>query len=599
MKKLLLLAAVGMLLAVSCNKGEELARQTEYGDANKAETVFYASTEGTATPGTKVYADEDLRVLWNADDRISIFNKTTTNAQYKFTGGDGDNSGGFEEVQTPKTRAALDHIYAVYPYSSSNAINDSGSQITVNLPAQQAYRAHSFGVGANTMVAVTDGQFLGFKNACGYLRFRFYGDNVSVSSVKLEGNNGEQIAGKAYIAPVVGGVPTLSMDATATSSITMNCTEAVTLGTSSTDFTEFIFVIPPTTFSNGFKVTVTDNNGAVFEKSSSKSLTISRNKIESMGAMKVVPVNRIYTLVTGYDELTEGSEILIVSTPYDYAMGTAKTSQYTWRQQVAVTKSSDKSTITNPSSDVQVFTLQKGSADNTFMLECKNGDFAGQYIGIRTDNGYTTYNYSPWTYLYNCAASSEYATSYELHIEDNYDANITAYNISSKYKYICCDYYNSLFKANDVYVENYAVAIYKLEGSGEGGDQLIIPTPEIHFTSGVNVPVNTGGMIYVGNTQYLPATGGTYTVGVEVLYPKDGGYFQNVIQINGGGTTTISGLTVSWNETKTQLTITLPENTSSSARSAYIDIEYSYYENGWVNLKKRFYIAQSGATAIK
>ena len=449
------------------------------------------------------------------------------------------------------------------------------------------------------MVATSDNMFLGFKNACGYLRFRFYGDNVSVSSVKLEGNNGEQIAGKAYIAPVVGGVPTLSMDATATSSITMNCTEAVTLGTSSTDFTEFIFVIPPTTFSNGFKVTVTDNNGAVFEKSSSKSLTISRNKIESMGAMKVVPVNRIYTLVTGYDELTEGSEILIVSTPYDYAMGTAKTSQYTWRQQVAVTKSSDKSTITNPSSDVQVFTLQKGSADNTFMLECKNGDFAGQYIGIRTDNGYTTYNYSPWTYLYNCAASSEYATSYELHIEDNYDANITAYNISSKYKYICCDYYNSLFKANDVYVENYAVAIYKLEGSGEGGDQLIIPTPEIHFTSGVNIPVNTGGMIYVGNTQYLPATGGTYTVDVEVLYPKDVGYFQNVIQINGGGTTTISGLTVSWNETKTQLTVTLPENTSSSARSAYIDIEYSYYENGWVNLKKRFYIAQSGATAIK
>ena len=200
-----------------------------------------------------------------------------------------------------------------------------------------------------------------------------------------------------------------------------------------------------------------------------------------------------------------------------------------------------------------------------------------------------------WTYFYNeVSFSSDYSSSFSVHLEDNNDANITIANAVSRYKYVSYDGPNRQFKMDNAYLAKYGVSIYKLEGTGEGGDQLIIPTPEIHFTSGVNVPVNTSGMIYVGNTQYLPATGGTYTVDVEVLYPKDGGYFQNVIQINGGGTTTISGLTVSWNETKTQLTVTLPENTSNSERSANIDIEYSYYENGWVNLKKRFYIAQAG-----
>jgi hypothetical protein len=601
MKKLLLLAVAGILLAVSCNKGEELARQTKYGDANKAETVFYATTEGTALPATKIYADEDLRVLWNESDCISIFDNANVNDKYMFDGEDGDNSGSFsleEEGADPSVPAELDHIYAVYPYSAGTQVSVDQSTVTVafELPAEQLYRERSFGLGANTMVAVTDGNFLGFKNVCGYLKFRFYGDNVTVKSVKLEGNNGEKIAGKAVITPSMGSVPTVALDETATGSITMNCAEPVTLGTSSTDFTEFIFVIPPTEFSNGFKVTVTDENDAVFEKATTRSLTISRSKMESMSAMKVTPVPVPepvnYTLVTNYAELTEGSEIIIVSTAYDKAMATEMWSS-PWRKEADITKSSDKTIVENPGVDVQVFTLKKGSADNTVMFECKNGEFAGQYIGAKLTANPTDLS---WEYLFNCtSATTERGISFNVDLQRNGDALIGPFDTQNNYKYMSYEFSNRMFCMEDAYISNYAVAIYKLDGTGEG-DPLIVHEPEIQFTSGVNTPSGYAGMDYVGNTMYLPSAGGTYTVEFEVKYPVEGGYMQNVININGGGYNTIPGLVATMNASENKIVITLPENTDSSIRSAYMIVEYSYKDEAgkWHNIKKWLYIAQSG-----
>ena len=291
MKRLLALAILAML-ALACSK-EDDAPKGAMQQTDGQKTVFYATMEGQGTPGTgtKVYADENLNLLWNENDSITIFNKRTLNVLYIFAGEDGDNSGEFEEVPYSgfATGNNLDHIYAVYPYAKGTKINNDGTNITLNLPSTQAYREHSFGVGANTMVAVTDDYFLGFKNVCGYLKFRFYGDDVNVKSITLEGNNGEKIAGKAVVSPVINGTPTVAMDETATESITLNCADPVTIGTSSTDYTEFIFAVPPTTFTGGFKVTVTTPEGGVFEKTSTRSLTISRNKMESMGAMKVTP----------------------------------------------------------------------------------------------------------------------------------------------------------------------------------------------------------------------------------------------------------------------------------------------------------------------
>ena len=196
-----------------------------------------------------------------------------------------------------RSQELFNAIWAVYPYSSDITINSSGTEISLNLPADQTYRANSFGPGANTMVAVREPILLGdedsdyeFKNACGYLRLKLYGEGVSVSSITLEGKNGEKIAGAATIAQAIGGLPTVTMGSGATTKIKINCPTPVTLGTSAEDATEFNFVIPPVTFTNGFKITIDGTSGGKRGrkvKSTSANIQIERNVRRNMAALSV------------------------------------------------------------------------------------------------------------------------------------------------------------------------------------------------------------------------------------------------------------------------------------------------------------------------
>ena len=252
---------------------------------------FYATIEEPGEPDTRVYANDQLRVRWDAGDHISIFNKTTYNREYAFQGETGDNSGSFKKVPNDDffTGNDLDYIYAVYPYQESTKISDDG-ELTFILPAEQSYRENSFGLGANTMISVTEDNELHFKNLCGYFAIKLYGDNVSVKSISIKGNNNELLAGKATVVAQTDAAPTLQMDpAEATKELTLTCATPVTLGTSAETATTFWFVIPPTTFANGFTLTVTDRNNGSFVKTTSGSLEIKRNILKKSAALEVVP----------------------------------------------------------------------------------------------------------------------------------------------------------------------------------------------------------------------------------------------------------------------------------------------------------------------
>ena len=277
-----------LLFVASCTAEIDQQFSGSRASAPSGKAVFQASVEGCTTPDTKVYADENMKVLWNADDRISIFNMTTGNAQYAFTGEDGDTAGGFEEVGEAEPGSAVDYVYAAYPYQTDATLGTDGV-LTMTFPSVQYYKEHSFGIGANTMVAVTDGTFLAFKNVGGYLSLRFYGDNISVRRITIRGNNGEKIAGQGTIEMPMGGTPTVTMDASGTDAVSVVCDPAVKIGKSAESYTDFWFVIPPVTFEKGFTITAVDNMGGVFTRSTSKSFTVSRNTLDWMNALKVVP----------------------------------------------------------------------------------------------------------------------------------------------------------------------------------------------------------------------------------------------------------------------------------------------------------------------
>ncbi|MBP5391650.1 MAG: hypothetical protein J6Y40_06210 [Bacteroidales bacterium] len=296
MKKYILLFALAAFAFASCSKEDQTPEEKVSLKKYILPDIIYAGTETNTQTGTKTYWGNNLKVLWNANDLISAFFYNTQNLKFRFKGADGDASGEFQQIDERQGDTPLNVIWAIYPYSSDIVLNSAGTGISLNLPADQTYRVNSFGPGANTMVAVRepmideDDRSLEFKNACGYLRLKLYGEGISVSSITLEGKNGEKIAGAATIAQAIGGLPTVTMGNGATSKIKINCPTPVTLGSSAEDATEFNFVIPPVTFTNGFKITIDGTSGGKRGrkvKSTSANIQIERNVRRNMAALSV------------------------------------------------------------------------------------------------------------------------------------------------------------------------------------------------------------------------------------------------------------------------------------------------------------------------
>ena len=272
---------IAAALVASCSIQEDNFIVPEPGN-----TVFHARFEQPAEEGTKVYVNEDLQLRWTAEDRVSVFNKTTANQEYIFAGQTGDGEGDFNPVDNGQagTGNAIEHVVSVYPYQDASIADNEA--VTLTLPAVQAYAANSFGPEANTMVSVTADEELLFKNVGGFLKLSLYGEGVKVSSITLKGNKGEKIAGNATVTMPLGGVPSVSMASDATTSITLNCAEPVALGATAAESVDFWFVVPPVEFKEGFTVNVV-HQGGMSVKTTDKDIIIVRNKLSKMAPVEV------------------------------------------------------------------------------------------------------------------------------------------------------------------------------------------------------------------------------------------------------------------------------------------------------------------------
>ena len=258
----------------------------------QGEDTLPARIECPSESGTKSYVSADLGVLWDESDAASVFKYITVNQKYVYSGEAGTNDGGFTKSSSSSgSGSPLDYVYAVYPYSSGITMSDEGRIANVQMPRIQSYRELSFGKEANVSVSCSESSELYFKNLCGYLRLRLYGNDVTVSKITLEGNNGEALSGKASVSVTPGSDPSLSFSTSGSyTDIVLDCPSGVRLGTSAGNATDFWFVIPPTSFSKGFKITAQEfDSNATFQKKASASFTIERNLLKNMAALEVVP----------------------------------------------------------------------------------------------------------------------------------------------------------------------------------------------------------------------------------------------------------------------------------------------------------------------
>ena len=284
MKRFLLFFVAALLFVACDNKFED------EGNTIQRVSTLPTLTAEFAEDATRTYVKDNSYLRWHEGDLISAFVGNSRNSKYIFDGKTGDNSGEFEPVSSNSSGEVYDlnRNCALYPYDEDATV-DSGGSISCSLPAVQEYAEESFGKGANTMVAVTknvDDTFLAFKNACGYLKIKLYG-NATVESIELKGNNGEKIAGEVCIITNYGSAPVVKWYA-GTDSITLDCGEGVKLSTDAENPTEFWFVVPPTEFSKGVTIVATDIYGATFEKSTNKKVTITRNEIQPMAAVETI-----------------------------------------------------------------------------------------------------------------------------------------------------------------------------------------------------------------------------------------------------------------------------------------------------------------------
>ena len=282
----LMLLATFLLGACSKKSMEHHAVQTEPTRLSDLSAIF-------SEDQSRTYVENNKYLRWHEDDRLTAFYGNTKNRQYKFNGMTGDNNGSFSHVPSGdlETGNTFDRIYAVYPYDETAAITDEGT-ISLTLPAVQLYAENSFGKGANTMIAVTESRedtFLAFKNACGYLKLKLYNvDGATIKSIEVKGNNGEKIAGAATATIAFGEAPIVAMADGATDTITIDCGDGVSLGTTAETATEFWVVIPEMTFTAGFYITITDlNNGKSFIQTEN-SIAITRNAIQPMAVRECV-----------------------------------------------------------------------------------------------------------------------------------------------------------------------------------------------------------------------------------------------------------------------------------------------------------------------
>ena len=164
---------------------------------------FYATMEGT---DSRTYVDGQIRMRWHADDRITIFKKETYNREFKFAGKTGANAGGFKQVSVDDDfyfGYPVNANYAVYPHSTDTELDETDCFFTLTMPAEQTYAENSFGLNANTMVAVSETGNLMFKNVGCYLRVRLYGENTTISPVTLTTKGDETIAEEAKVTPLL------------------------------------------------------------------------------------------------------------------------------------------------------------------------------------------------------------------------------------------------------------------------------------------------------------------------------------------------------------------------------------------------------------
>ncbi len=281
-----LLALVMPFFAVSCV--DNLVEDNPVPDSGNRETVTITLDAGVSSK-TMLVGDES--VMWEEGDVVFINNElfsVVPSEEYI-------NLAYVENVPVADS-------YVAYYSAQWYYLNDNG--VDFHLPSTQEYREGSFAQFANPMVAIGSGSdtYLSFFNAASVLKLGVKGDDVSLSSVSIAGNNGEIMAGNFFVSfddflDGTSDFEAVPYEPAGSLSIKVALPDSLKLS----ETPQYIYaVIPSQTYEKGFTVTLTDTEGRICVQSTTKTITANRAEIldmaeftfaevEAMGVSDIVP----------------------------------------------------------------------------------------------------------------------------------------------------------------------------------------------------------------------------------------------------------------------------------------------------------------------
>ena len=289
MKKIYLFAAIAALFAVACTTDD--SRDVE--GLPIVEDQIFVSFEDQSD--TRIQLNEAQKTVWTKDDMVSVFYRSNGNQKWQYQGETGEREGVLKRVAYTEGSQELSDIVVVYPYNENYYINPKTGNVQAYLPAVQTYIKESYGIDGNIMVSQSEYNQVSLKSVCGWLKIQLTGNGEKVQSIKINGNNGEQVAGEIYINSAdatsvlasemgkaddnengVGG--NLVFEDTILTEVTLNCSQGVTL---SSEVTAFYIALPPQKFEKGLTMEILTNSGYL-TKSTDNEIVINRNAIRPM-----------------------------------------------------------------------------------------------------------------------------------------------------------------------------------------------------------------------------------------------------------------------------------------------------------------------------
>ncbi|WP_106829579.1 M64 family metallopeptidase [Parabacteroides pacaensis] len=244
-------------------------------DSSEGKTIQSLNASMADLTMSRSHLENGTSVVWDEGDVLGVFSDTQEQAVPYYYNGDGSTFSG------NKIRGNV--FYAFYPYAE---FTPEGSRIMTTLEKEFQYKENTYSRRCPMVAMSTDNNFQ-FLQTCGIVKLSLTG-TWRLSRIILKGNNNEILAGTGTI-DAASDAPILTIPADAgdaSNSLLMHT--GITLNKDIP--TEFYFIVPVQTFTQGLTFTITGYAEGSFAettvtKSTNQPIEVSRAIVKSFTAI--------------------------------------------------------------------------------------------------------------------------------------------------------------------------------------------------------------------------------------------------------------------------------------------------------------------------